>query len=411
MIYLALPVGSSHGWGVCGKYLTRELSEFSEVALLTEPFDVKDIGDELDYAVLKAKVPATSLPDLPAAPVLQSIANSTMAPYRPDLAGQPTVGYTFFEDNLAIARYVEDARHRYDAIVAGSSWCEKVLRHYGLTNVSTILQGVDHRRFHPHSAGKEYLKDKFVVFSGGKFEFRKGQDLVIRAFKVLQDRHRDVLLMNAWYNFWQFSIQTMYASPYINFQPGQGDCHTIVQRVLSDAGIRPEQVLTLGPRPNLTMARVYENTDVGLFPNRCEGGTNLVLMEYMACGKPVIASYNTGHKDILSRSNSIQIESMKPLTVRSGRGDMALWDDPDLDETIDRLEWAYQNRDSLGKFGRCAAEDMSRLTWRSSAEQFHRVLTSGPKAPTRGEDPIVRAGATANSSSTTFAPAKSSPAA
>jgi glycosyltransferase involved in cell wall biosynthesis len=379
MIYLALPVGSSHGWGVCGKYLTRELSALTEVSLLTEPFELKDIGDEFDYALLKSKCLTGDCAALPLAPALQSIGSAALAAYRPRLAGQPTVGYTFFEDNLTIARYVDEARHRYDTIVAGSRWCEQVLRHYGFDSVSTILQGVDSTIFHPHANERDYLKDAFVVFSGGKFEFRKGQDLVIRAFKVLQDRHRDVVLVNAWHNFWQFSIQTMCASPYIQFRPGSGAFGDVIGRLLSDAGIRPEQVITLGPRPNPLMARIYRNTDVGLFPNRCEGGTNLVLMEYMACGKPVIASYSTGHKDVLSMNNSIWIKSMKPLIMRGGSGDAALWDDPDLDETIDRLEWAYQNRDHLEQIGRQAANDMLRLTWRSSAEQFHRVLTSGPE--------------------------------
>ena len=318
-------------------------------------------------------------PHSPLAPALQSIGSAALAAYRPRLAGRPTVGYTFFEDNLTIARYVDEARHRYDAIVAGSRWCEQVLRHYGFDSVSTILQGVDSTIFHPHANERDYLKDAFVVFSGGKFEFRKGQDLVIRAFKVLQDRHRDVVLVNAWHNFWQFSIQTMCASPYIQFRPGSGAFGDVIGRLLLDAGIRPEQVITLGPRPNALMARIYRNSDVGLFPNRCEGGTNLVLMEYMACGKPVIASYSTGHKDVLSINNSIWIKSMKPLIMRGGSGDAALWDDPDLDETIERLEWAYQNRDHLEQIGRQAANDMSRLTWRSSAEQFHRVLTSGPE--------------------------------
>jgi glycosyltransferase involved in cell wall biosynthesis len=376
MLYLALPTGSSHGWGVCGKYLTRELAALADVALITEPFDLKDIGDELDYALLKSKLLANgAAAAAPHSPVLQSIANTALAAYRPELRGQPTVGYTFFEDNLAIARYVPEARGRYDKVVAGSRWCEQFLRYYGLESVTTILQGVDRTIFHPVESGREYFRDAFVVFSGGKFEFRKGQDLVIRAFKVLQDRHPDVILVNAWHNFWSFSVNTMYASPYIRFQPKGGEFTAMIQRVLSDNGIRLDRVVTLAPRPNPMMARIYRNTDVGLFPNRCEGGTNLVLMEYMACGKPAIASYSSGHKDILTAANSIRIESMKPLTIRGKAEDLALWDDPDLEETVERLEWAYQNRDALPAIGERAAHDMTALTWQAAAARFYEVLT------------------------------------
>ena len=54
---------------------------------------------------------------------------------------------------------------------------------------------------------REFLRDKFVIFSGGKFEYRKGQDIVIRAVKVMQERHQDVVLINAWVNAWQQSFE------------------------------------------------------------------------------------------------------------------------------------------------------------------------------------------------------------
>ncbi|MBA4368090.1 MAG: hypothetical protein C0403_10695 [Desulfobacterium sp.] len=130
------------------------------------------------------------------------------------------------------------------------------------------------------------------------------------------------------------------------------------------------------PRPNAQMARIYKNTDIGLFPNRCEGGTNLVLMEYMACGKPVIASFSSGHKDILTQNNSIPIRRMKPMDIPMGDSTHSIWDDPDLEETITHLELAYQNRGSLLPIGRQAGEDLSKLTWKKMGEKFYTLLTS-----------------------------------
>jgi hypothetical protein len=65
---------------------------------------------------------------------------------------------------------------------------------------------------------KHCFEDQFVIFSGGKFELRKGQDIVIKAFQIFHDKHKDALLVNSWFNQWSFSMQTMAASPYINFQ-------------------------------------------------------------------------------------------------------------------------------------------------------------------------------------------------
>ena len=49
MIYLVLPCGSNFGWGICGKYLVKELCDHCEATLITEQFDPIDIGDGLDF--------------------------------------------------------------------------------------------------------------------------------------------------------------------------------------------------------------------------------------------------------------------------------------------------------------------------------------------------------------------------
>ena len=97
-------------------------------------------------------------------------------------------------------------------------------------------------------------------------------------------------------------------------------------------------------------------------------------MEYMACGKPVIASFNSGHKDILNPSNAVLIQNMKPLNITSRGALQAVWDDPDLDETIDHLEKAYQNRDNLNLIGQQAGLDMTHLTWKKTGQEFYNLL-------------------------------------
>ena len=378
MLYLAIPTGAFHGWGVCGRYLAKELSALGRVALLTEPFDVTEVGDELDYRLLRGLLRSQEPHQPVEAPVLQAVFHAEMLPYRPGLRGRFNVGYTFFENNLLTARQVDNLRERLDLVVAGSRFCEEVLRDQGLSVVTTVLQGVDTTIFHPAHPGKEYLRDSFVVFSGGKFEFRKGQDLVIRAFKTLQDRHRDVLLMNCWYNCWPASLATMQLSRHIRFAPSPDGYLGMIAQVLGDNRIDLERVVTLLPRPNVMMARIYRNTDVGLFPNRCEGGTNLVLMEYMACGKPAIASFNSGHRDVLTPANSILIRGSRPIALREGDRNVAEWQEPDLEETIALLEWAYQHRDQLQGVGAQAARDMTMLSWRRAAEHFHRLLSGAP---------------------------------
>jgi glycosyltransferase involved in cell wall biosynthesis len=383
MIYLAMPVGSMHGWGICGKYFARELSAWDQVRLLTQGLSPQAVPDEFELRSLVALLPPQNDPTQQnrplrvEAPVLMGIPGENLLPCRPGLRGNITVGYTFFETHLP-PESLANANANYDLVAAGCTWCEQRLRDAGLTHTTTILQGVDPRYFFPSATPRQHLQDQFVIFSGGKFELRKGQDLVIRAVKILQDKYKDVFLVNAWFNPWPASFLTMRASPLIRCAPASGEYQNIINQILADNGIDPRRTLTLGPRDNATMRFVYENTDLGLFPNRCEGGTNLVLMEYMACGKPVVAAYNTGHCDVLNEHNSIRIMDHKPLPVSDGTRQVATWCDPSLDETIARLEWAYLNREKLQSIGDQAGQDMALRTWQQSARQFYELLKSDP---------------------------------
>ncbi len=385
-IYLILPRGNNFGWGICGKYLVKEMAGLAKnVKYVTEPLSLENIGDELDYFLLQRYwVPVQALEekmimtksaiDLGSSPVIQSIQGSNMLPWKIRVKSKKRIGYTFFEETVLTDESIRAAREYFDLVVAGSKWCEDILQQHGLKNTRTIIQGVEPSIFNPFRNEKEYFKDQFVIFSGGKFELRKGQDLVIRAFKHLQQKYKDIILINSWYNHWDFSIQTMSASKHIKFEMIDGGHNKFVNNLLQINGINPKRVITLPPKPNVTMHRIYKNSDIGLFPNRCEGGTNLVLMEYMACGKPAIASFSSGHKDILTNKNAIPIKKMGQIDIHRNGNKIAVWDDPDLDEIIEKLEWAYLNRDKLPEIGRTAGEDLSRLSWKESAKQFHELV-------------------------------------
>jgi glycosyltransferase involved in cell wall biosynthesis len=168
----------------------------------------------------------------------------------------------------------------------------------------------------------------------------------------------------------------MAVSPHIRFRPMSGDYVPYMNQLMVDNGIDLDRVVNLPVYGNEVMARIYQNTDVGVFPNRCEGGTNLVLMEYMACGKPVIASWNTGHRDILTPENSLHIHTSRMITIMQNDGrPYATWDDPNLDELIAHLEWAYLNREKLAPLARQAGQDLAQRTWARTARDFHALLT------------------------------------
>ncbi len=349
---MGLVPGKNIGWGVCSTNLVKELSQIYSCELLQHWDSTQETEKTLD------------------GPVLHAIGDHSLKRIFP-VTGTQNFGYTFFENLLPSG--CKDTASFYDRVFAGSTWCKERLEEHAITWAETLIQGIDPAIFKPLPPKTEH-KDKFIIFSGGKFELRKGQDLVIRAFKVLQDRHKDVLLITAWYNPWKFSLETMTLSPFIKIPFAKGSWTQVMSAILAANGIDLERTIILPQIDQEEFTKIYSITDIGLFPNRCEGGTNLVLMEFMACARPVIASFNTGHKDILTETNAILLKNMKPLEVMDRSSDKlaALWQEPDLDEIIESLEWAYQNKDKLGKYAAQAGRDLSKFTWERSAKDFLR---------------------------------------
>ncbi len=348
-LILSLPSGENFGWGICSKYIRRELKGRVEF------YDAEK--DSAAGKKIKGKV-------------FQALQNQNFEPMN-DIWGDENYGYTFFEYELT-DRTKGNAK-KYDKVIAGSSWCRDKMHDKGIMNTEILLQGIDPDRFYPGE--KEKHNDLFVIFSGGKFELRKGQDLVLKAFQILQQKYSDIILMNAWYNLWPHTLEMMRISPHIKFDMDGETWKNKMINLCKANGIDGNRVFTLPAVPNDKLRDVYLNTDIGLFPNRCEGGTNLVLMEYMACGKPVIASFNSGHKDILTDDNSIKLTEMSEFRIQDENNQVvADWKEPSLDEIIAKIEWAYENRNKLKSIGENAAKDMKNFTWRKTAENLIKLV-------------------------------------
>jgi glycosyltransferase involved in cell wall biosynthesis len=120
-------------------------------------------------------------------------------------------------------------------------------------------------------------------------------------------------------------MDLMYNSPYIKFERFGDTWIDQINHVLSINDVDISKVATYEIIPNTQLRDLYALTDIGVFPNRCEGGTNLVLMEYMACGRPVIASYTSGHTDILTDENSFPLKLTKPFRLYDNNNN--LWAD------------------------------------------------------------------------------------
>jgi glycosyltransferase involved in cell wall biosynthesis len=232
-----------------------------------------------------------------------------------------------------------------------------------------VLQGVDTTIFHP-APKSGLLAHRFIVFSGGKLEYRKGQDLVAQAFAIFAQRHPDALLLTAWHSPFPnsaLSFNQVAGSEVVQFLPtGFCDLRAWTQR----HGIPDNQVFHLGLIPNLHLPRILREADVALFANRAEGGTNLVAMECMACGIPTILSANTGHLDLIQPDTCYALQRQSPIPDPKHRG----WGESDVDEMVETLETVYQDRTGAARRGQRGAEWLSTLTWAKQMNRFAEVI-------------------------------------
>ncbi|MAF11690.1 hypothetical protein CMK11_14680 [Candidatus Poribacteria bacterium] len=290
--------------------------------------------------------------------------------------GTPNVGVVFFENtNLglgAIARAAE-----YDAIIAGSTWNRQVLDAHGIANVQSVHQGVDPAIFHPApSVGVGPFRDRYVVFSGGKLEYRKGQDIVVAAFKAFHARHPDALLAVAWQNIYPpETLSSLERRGHVEGAPSVDERGFLdISEWLHRNGLPEGSFLDLGSFSNHMAGQILREVDVAVFPNRCEGGTNLVAMECMACGVPAILSANTGHLDLIGEDHCFALNSQSAVEPPSLAVGVDGWGESDVEEIVDRLESAYADRAEAERVGQAGAEFMRDWTWKLQAGRLVSAL-------------------------------------
>jgi len=254
----------------------------------------------------------------------------------------------------------------FEFVISGSTWNSLALEQSGI-KTQTVIQGIDLELF--RRAQKRYLKDKFVIFSGGKLEYRKGQDLVIKAFSRFAKKHKDVVLLTAWRSPWEQKIaQTVNQSNVCEPLIPSDDMGESISQWISRNGINLDQVICLPPTPNRLMPEVFREVDLAVFPNRCEAGTNLVAMEALAYGITCLISKNTGHLDLIKDQNCFPLSDQKSIHGQ-GKSD---WGESSVEEVEALMEECYQGKIKINPSK--ARESMLNHSWESAINSMLTLL-------------------------------------
>jgi glycosyltransferase involved in cell wall biosynthesis len=381
-VVIGWQVGVPSGWGTYGLNLALQLAEKGvDVGLpfLAQTLNVTPEQDALLQPALAQHEHFAGLPRQKGGEALQSPFLRALGdgldfpPFLDPWTGSPDIGVVFFE-SAQVPKANLDRAKALDAVITGSGWNAQILKEAGLQNVFNCPQGIDPAIFHPGPSSQKF-GDRFTIFSGGKLEYRKGQDLVIAAFKRFRQKHPDSLLVTAWHNPWPEAAQSLAASPHVETLPGlNGEGHLDVSGWLQTEGLPADSFVDLGLMANAETPALLREMDLAVFPNRCEGGTNLVAMEAMACGVPVVLSRNTGHLDLFGEDTCFGLDLQIPLGEITGRPDLEGWGESSIEELVQKMELAVNQRDRRAEIGKNGAEFMAAWSWSAQVDRLLDAL-------------------------------------
>ena len=276
--------------------------------------------------------------------------------------GKPNVGCAAIE-HLMCSEIGKSVSKSYDMFIAISKWNADFLKSLNVGPVHLCHQGVNGSLFFPGPRSNLY-RNRFVIFSGGKFEFRKGQDLVLTAFKRFHARHPEALLVTCWQNLLMPNAAAFEQVGYCKTVPKPAPEHGLmITPWLLEQGLAPDSFIDLPFTHNLFMPSILRECDVALFPNRCEGGTNLVAMEAMACGVPTYVAYNTGQKDLVDLIGVSAFKTQRALKPAPAMATLADWGETDPDEIVEALEFAFTHQNDVKQKAMVVAEKMKEWEW------------------------------------------------
>ncbi|MCK5850807.1 MAG: glycosyltransferase family 4 protein [Kiritimatiellae bacterium] len=312
-------------------------------------------------------------PETPNLIILNGLGNNFIYNEAP-LSSPQEAGVIFFE-NTAFSPEAKERSRRFPLIITGSNWNKEVLKQQNFpSRIETVIQGVDPTIFHP--APKAGLfHNRFVIFSGGKLEYRKGQDIVIAAFKIFRQKHPEALLLTAWHNSWPESMAEITTKGYVSGLPENSiEQNKAISKWLVQNGLPKESFMVLPETPNIYMAPIIREADVALFPNRGEGGTNLVAMETLACGIPVILAANSGQLNFADDELCYPLKEQSSVQPTRTMPGVTGWGESSVDEIVTILEEIYTNHNAAVKRARKAAKHMLNFTWGKQVGKLLQTL-------------------------------------
>lgn len=242
-----------------------------------------------------------------------------------------------------------------DGMMVCSKWAAEIMERETGIRASVVPLGVDTKTFSPTRINNS---TKTIFFNCGKWEKRKGHDIIIECFN------------NAFSASDNVELWMMCTNPFI------GDNNKAWQRLYKESGLGDKIRLIPRQEHHLDVARLMNMTDCGLFPARAEGW-NLELLEMMACGKHVITTNYSAHTEFCTPVNSRLVNVDNLETAFDGvffDGSKGFWAEL-AKEQEDAIIHHMRDIHSLKQSGELGVnnngiETANKFTWKNSVDKL-----------------------------------------
>lgn len=343
MLNLTAPINSL-GYGVAGYNIYKELYKLHPSVALY-PIHKPEFIDEYIVAGLKNR---GSLKDAPSVKLWHQ--NDLHFHVGKNLH----IGFPVFE----LTEFNEEeirSLHHCDKIFVCSRWAKNVVvdqTKFTPEDVHVVPLGVDVDIFQPGLSKRPVT----IFFNCGKWEKRKGHDVLLKCFNDAFTQSDDVEL-------WM-----MCDNPFI------GEQNNDWQQLYKNSPLGDK--IRIIPRQS-THRDVYSimlQSDCGVFPARAEGW-NLELLEMMACGKQVITTNYSAHTEFCNTDNShlIDIENLETaydgVFFSGSHGKWAQLSANQEEQLVSHLRAIHANKQSGLQLNSAGVKTANHFSWHNSAQE------------------------------------------
>lgn len=265
--------------------------------------------------------------------------------------------FPFFE----IDKLTDREKHHLnysDYIFVASKWAKQVLLDNNIKKPIYVAPlGVDTDIFHDPIKIKTE-KSNYTFFHIGKWEHRKAQDFLLKAFDSAFTTKDDVELWLLPFN------------PFLNEEENNYWFSLVDQCKMKD------KIKIFGRLPTQQhVAEFIYHGDCGVFPSRAEGWNNEII-ESMAMNKPIIVTNYSAHTEYCDDKNSylISVDETEPAHDNKwffGQGNWAKLDQNALDQTVHYMKYVYTNRIENNEAG---VETAQKYSWNHTANIINDAL-------------------------------------